>query len=90
MTSLPRVDSDPVQRPSILIDRANAGVSKKQAKSKPKSRAQKLRQQKGMDRAEVVVDQLEKKVTDSVKKGKNVKSRKVCAAVTVVIFVEKV
>jgi uncharacterized membrane protein YdfJ with MMPL/SSD domain len=66
-----------MQRESILADRANAGVSKKQSKAKAKSRAQRLRQQKGMDRAEAIMDQLEIKVAKSENRAKTVKSRRV-------------
>ena len=67
-----------MQRPSILAECSNAGISKKQAKEKPKSRAQRQRQKKGMERAEAVLDQLENKVSRSVKKGKTIKARRVC------------
>lgn len=79
LATVPRLESEVIQRDSILADRANAGVTKKQAKPKPKSRSQRFRQQKGLERAEIVIDQLEKKVAGSVKRGKNVKSRRVCA-----------
>ena len=65
-------------RESVLADRANAGVSKKQSKPKAKSKAQRQRQQKGLERAEIVMDQLEVKVAGSVKRGKTVKARRVC------------
>ncbi|OJJ61803.1 hypothetical protein ASPSYDRAFT_75810 [Aspergillus sydowii CBS 593.65] len=76
LTSLPRAENTPMQRESILADRANAGVSKKQSKAKAKSRAQRLRQQKGMDRAEAIMDQLEIKVAKSENRAKTVKSRR--------------
>lgn len=66
-----------MQRESILADRANAGVSKKQSKPKAKSRAQRLRQQKGMDKAEAIMDQLEIKVSKSETRAKTIKSRSV-------------
>ncbi|GKZ37483.1 hypothetical protein AbraIFM66950_009033 [Aspergillus brasiliensis] len=75
LTTLPRAEETTVQRDSILSERANAGISKKQSKSKAKSRAQRLRQQKGVERAEAVMDQLEKKVTKSVGRAKVVKAR---------------
>lgn len=68
-----------MQRESILADRANAGVSKKKSKSKPLTKAQRARQQKGMERAEAVMDQLESKVNRSVNRAKVVKARRVCA-----------
>ncbi|OJI95902.1 hypothetical protein ASPVEDRAFT_48190 [Aspergillus versicolor CBS 583.65] len=76
LTSLPRVENTPMQRESILADRANAGVSKKQSKPKAKSRAQRLRQQKGIDKAEAIMDQLEIKVAKSENRAKAVKSRR--------------
>ncbi|RAK95259.1 Alb1 domain-containing protein [Aspergillus ibericus CBS 121593] len=76
ITSLPRAQETTVQRESILSERANAGITKKQSKSKAKTRAQRLRQQKGVERAEAVVDQMEKKVTKSVGRAKAVKARR--------------
>lgn len=77
LTSLPRVESPTVQRPSILAERANAGIQKKQRKGKAMSRAQRLRQQKGMERAEALWDRMEVKVAKSVARGKNVNARRV-------------
>lgn len=77
ITTLPRAQETTVQRESVLLERANSGISKKQSKSKAKTRAQRLRQQKGMERAEAVVDQLEKKVTKSVGRAKAIKNRRV-------------
>ncbi|KAL4802167.1 Alb1-domain-containing protein [Aspergillus unguis] len=76
LTNLPRAEDTPIQRESVLMDRANAGVTKKQSKPKPKSRAQKLRQQKGMDRAEAIMDQHEIKVAKSNNRAKAVKNRR--------------
>ncbi|KAF7586035.1 hypothetical protein BBP40_009652 [Aspergillus hancockii] len=76
LTSLPRAQETTLQRDSVLSDRANAGVSKKQSKPKAMSRVQRARQQKGIERAEMVLDQLEKKVEKSVKREKNVKARR--------------
>ncbi|BCS19404.1 Alb1 domain-containing protein [Aspergillus puulaauensis] len=75
LTSLARAENTPMQRESILADRANAGVSKKQSNPKSKSRAQRLRQQKGMDKAEAIMDQLEIKVSKSETRAKTIKSR---------------
>lgn len=75
--SLPRVEDANLPRDSILADRANAGVSKKQSKPRNKSRAQRQKQQKGIERAENVIDQMEKKVSDSVSRAKVVKARRV-------------
>jgi hypothetical protein len=52
-------------------------VSKKQSKPKAKSRAQRLRQQKGMERAEAVLDQKEIKLAKSNNRAKVVKNRRV-------------
>ncbi|OJJ51090.1 hypothetical protein ASPZODRAFT_148450 [Penicilliopsis zonata CBS 506.65] len=76
LTSLPRAEGKVVEAPAVLTERAKAGVSKKQLKPRNLSRAQKLRQQKSMDRAEAVMDQLETKVTKSVKREKTVKARR--------------
>lgn len=82
--SAPRAESTVIQRDSILSERANAGVTKKQSKPKSLSRAQRERQQKGMERAEMVTDQLEKKVNKSLGRGKAVKARRVCVAIILV------
>ncbi|PWY94178.1 hypothetical protein BO94DRAFT_458276, partial [Aspergillus sclerotioniger CBS 115572] len=76
ITTLPRAQETTVQRESILSERANSGITKKQSKSKAKTRAQRLRQQKGVERAEAVVDQLEKKVTKSAGRAKAIKNRR--------------
>ncbi|KAJ5782690.1 hypothetical protein N7457_004464 [Penicillium paradoxum] len=76
VTSLPRAESPTTQRPSVLAERANAGVQKKQKKNDKISRAQRLRQQKGMDRAEAVLDQLEIKKAKSISRGKSVNARR--------------
>ncbi|KAJ5101960.1 hypothetical protein NUU61_004182 [Penicillium alfredii] len=76
LTSLPRASSPTVQRPSILAERSNAGIQKKQSKGKRISRAQRLRQEKGMERAEAVSDQLQIKKAKSVARAKNVKARR--------------
>ncbi|KAG2417708.1 hypothetical protein HFD88_008927 [Aspergillus terreus] len=75
LASAPRVE-EPRQRDSVLADRANAGVMKKSSKPKAKTRAQKLRQQKGMERAEAILDQMEIKVSKSLNRGKTVKARR--------------
>ncbi|KAL4887286.1 Alb1-domain-containing protein [Aspergillus karnatakaensis] len=75
LASLPRAEKTELHRESILTDRANAGVTKKQSKPRAKSRAQRQRQQKGMEKAEAILDQLEKKVAGSVTRAKAVKSR---------------
>jgi len=77
LTTLPRAESPTTQRHSILSDRRNSGIQKKQ-KQKKLTRAQRLRQQKGMDRAEVVLDRLEIKKAKSASRQKTVKERRVC------------
>ncbi|KAJ5200342.1 Ribosome biogenesis protein Alb1 [Penicillium cf. griseofulvum] len=74
--ALPRAESPTTTRPSVLADRATAGIKKKQNKNDKISRAQRLRQQKGMDRAEAVMDQLEIKKAKSLARGKTVNSRR--------------
>ncbi|KAL3441589.1 Alb1-domain-containing protein [Aspergillus insuetus] len=76
LASLPRAEKTELHRESILSDRANAGVSKKSSKPKAKSRAQRLRQQKGMERAEAVLDQQEIKLAKSNNRAKVVKNRR--------------
>ncbi|KAF5855512.1 hypothetical protein ETB97_009089 [Aspergillus alliaceus] len=76
LTSLPRAKQTEIQRETILSDRANAGVIKKQSKPKAMTRAQRLRQQKGIERAENILGQLDKKVEKSVGRAKIVKSRR--------------
>lgn len=74
---MPRAESPSAERPSILAERANAGIQKKQKKDTKLSKAQRLRQQKGMDRAEAVLDQLEIKKAKSLARGKVVNARRV-------------
>ncbi|KAJ5881043.1 uncharacterized protein N7473_012096 [Penicillium subrubescens] len=76
LTSLPRAESTTVQRPSLLVDRATAGVQKKRKDGKRMTKAQRLRQQKGMDRAEAVMDQLEIKKAKSLTRAKFIKERR--------------
>ncbi|KAJ6139271.1 hypothetical protein N7471_005757 [Penicillium samsonianum] len=76
VTSLPRAESPTTTRPSVLADRATSGIQKKQKKNDKVSRAQRLRQQKGMDRAEAVMDQLEIKKAKSLARGRTVNSRR--------------
>ncbi|PKX97661.1 Alb1 domain-containing protein [Aspergillus novofumigatus IBT 16806] len=75
LTSLPRAENTVIQRESVLNERANAGVSKK-SKAKAKTRAQRMRQQTAIERAEIVYSRLEKKVAKSVSRGKTVKARR--------------
>lgn len=76
LTSLPRAESPTAQRPSVLADRASAGVQKRQ-KQKRQTRSQRLRQEKGMDRAEAVLDQMEIKKNKSLDRARNIKTRRV-------------
>ncbi|KAL3455464.1 Alb1-domain-containing protein [Aspergillus heterothallicus] len=76
LVNLPRAEKTELHRESILSDRANAGVSKKQAKPKAKSRAQRMRQQKGIERAEAIMDQHEIKLVKSNNRAKAVKNRR--------------
>ncbi|KAJ5246687.1 hypothetical protein N7468_001670 [Penicillium chermesinum] len=70
-----KAESPTAQRPSVLANRASSGIQKKQKKQKL-SRAQRLRQQKGMERAEAVLDQLEIKKAKSITRSKIVKARR--------------
>ncbi|KAL1956047.1 hypothetical protein VTO42DRAFT_7862 [Malbranchea cinnamomea] len=75
ITTLPRVEEDVSTRSSFLAAQHNSGVSKK-SKIKQKTRAQKRRQAKGIERAEMVMDKIQIKVAKSVERGKRVKARK--------------
>ena len=57
-----------------LHNAQNAGITKKQ-KVKPLKRQQKVRQQKAMEKADAVVDKLERKVADSKARSKRIQSR---------------
>ncbi|GAD99951.1 hypothetical protein ANI_1_714124 [Paecilomyces variotii No. 5] len=72
LISLPRPET-----PQIPSTHVNSGITKKKSKSKPKTRAQRLRQEKGLERAEIVMDQLEKKVNKSLERGRSINRRKV-------------
>ncbi|PLB36834.1 Alb1 domain-containing protein [Aspergillus candidus] len=74
LKSLPRAEDTPVSRESVLTDRRNSGIMKKQ-KGKALTRAQKQRQMKGVERAEAVIDQMEIKVTRSSTRAKTIKAR---------------
>ncbi|EFR04658.1 hypothetical protein MGYG_07663 [Nannizzia gypsea CBS 118893] len=74
LTSIPRAERTSTSVPAVLGTQHNSGVSKKG--KKPKSRAQRLRQEKGLERAEVVLDKREKKVNKSVRKFSGVRARK--------------
>jgi len=53
----------------------HSGAIAKSRKNKPLSRQKRIRQQKGIERADIVNDQLEKKVEKSLKRLKIVKER---------------
>ncbi|MCJ1433263.1 hypothetical protein MMC27_002622 [Xylographa pallens] len=61
--------------PSVLSVHNGAGIIKRKGKGKSLSRQQRLRQEKGMERAETVMDKKEKKVVRNAMKGKAVKER---------------
>lgn len=54
-----------------------AGVTKKSTKKAPLSSKKRRRHEKGMERAELVMDKLEKKIAKSMGKGKSGKGRRV-------------
>ncbi|KAI1909769.1 hypothetical protein LOZ61_004832 [Ophidiomyces ophidiicola] len=74
LSSLPRAERTSTTTHSVLGARHDSSVSKK--KQKRQTRAQRLRQEKGLERAEVVMDKTEQKVAKSLKKGKVVKARR--------------
>ncbi|WEW61018.1 hypothetical protein PRK78_006507 [Emydomyces testavorans] len=74
ITSLPRAERTSTSKPFILSVQHSSAVSKK--KQKRPTRAQRLRQEKGLERAEVVMDKTEKKVAKSIQRGKLTKARK--------------
>ena len=76
INSAPRVE-EPFKPDAILARHANAGVTKKKPTAKKLTRTQRLRRQKGIERAEKVLDRLEVKIKKSEGKAKKVKARKV-------------
>ncbi|KAF2138788.1 uncharacterized protein K452DRAFT_361015 [Aplosporella prunicola CBS 121167] len=77
---LPDASSLPKHKPKAEVSDSvlaaqNAGVSKKQ-KQKRMTHQQRMRQEKAMDRAEAVMDQLEKKVSESKRRGRKVQDRR--------------
>ncbi|MCJ1360840.1 MAG: hypothetical protein MMC33_010849 [Icmadophila ericetorum] len=70
----PPVDTTPRPK-SILSAQHGNGITKKKAKGKNLTRQQRLRQEKGLERAEAVMDKKEKKVERSLNKGKKAKER---------------
>lgn len=74
---MPRVEA-PTKAVGVLAAHANAGISKKKA-NKKLSRSQRLRQQKGIERGEMLFDRLETKVEKAkASYSKVVTARKVC------------
>ena len=74
-------------RASVLSVHNGAGVTKRKGKGKALSRHQRLRQEKGIQRAEVVMDKTEKRVEKNNVKVKTVKERSVgCASQLVVLW----
>jgi len=80
--SLKEVDppEETTQPDDVLAARKGSGVSKKKHQ-KPLTRQQRLRKEKGIARAEAVVDQLENKVVKSKSSARVIKSRAVCIRV---------
>ncbi|ODH38311.1 hypothetical protein ACO22_02412 [Paracoccidioides brasiliensis] len=75
LTSLPRPDPTATVKPHVLAAKHNAGITKK-SKSKQLTRAQRRRQEKGLERAELVIDRTEKKVAKRMGKAKIIKARR--------------
>ncbi|ETN45011.1 uncharacterized protein HMPREF1541_09887 [Cyphellophora europaea CBS 101466] len=72
VTDAPRAsDATPV-----LSARPGGGIQKAKKKQKPMKRGQRARQEKGLARAEIVMDQLEKKKSESQVKMKKVRGRR--------------
>lgn len=78
ITTAPRAAS-PESKPKLptpnVLAAKSAGITKK-TKSKPLKRQQRLRQQKGIERAEDVLDKMELKVQKSVGRERKVKERR--------------
>jgi hypothetical protein len=81
----PSIDTDKSLKSAPLPDgdkgflavQNDAGITKRKSKGKPLSRNKRMRQEKGFQRAEAVLDQLDKKVETSSKRARNVKERSV-------------
>lgn len=61
----------------VLAPQHGAGVSQKKKKQKPVKRQQRLRKEKGVERAELVTDQLQSKISKSKRKHMSIKNRSV-------------
>lgn len=74
---MPRVEA-PTKATGVLAAHANAGISKKKV-NKKLTRSQRLRQQKGIERGEMLFDRLEAKVEKAkTSYSKVATARKVC------------
>ncbi|RFU30098.1 hypothetical protein B7463_g6255, partial [Scytalidium lignicola] len=62
-------------RPSVLAVHQSAGISKKKNNGRALSAKARRRQEKGLDRAEVVMDRTEKKVEKSKGKARTIQER---------------
>lgn len=69
------VEKKPSQRPHSVLGAHGGGISKKR-KVKQLSRAQKLRQRKGIERADNIAGSMERKMQQAVGRHKTVKSRR--------------
>ena len=67
-------------RASVLSVHNGAGIIKRKGKGKALSRHQRLRQERGIQRAEAVMDKTEKRVEKNNVKVKTVKERSVSCA----------
>ena len=77
LTATKAPEEQPAHETSFLKAKHGAGITKRKPKAKPKSRQQRLRQEKGVAKAEKVIDRTEKKVAKSLDKGKTLKERSV-------------
>lgn len=69
---------------AVLKPQHKSGVQKVKTQKKLLRRNQRLRHEKGVERAEAVMDQLQKKVGESKQKGKAIKDRRVRSPVLIV------
>jgi hypothetical protein len=65
-----------------------SGVTKKAKRGRQKSSKAYKRQMKGLERAEIVSEKLEKKLEGSIKRGKNVKDRRACCFTMSLLLLE--
>ena len=76
--SLKNVQLPSDDRSKVLLVHQGAGITKRKGKGKALSRQKRIRREKGSQRAEAVMDQMEKKVERVIVKGRTVKERGVC------------